>query len=105
MRVLVVGASRGTGAALVSELAARGHVVTAFSRSAVDSDAQVDGVTYVAGDVLDEDAVTKAVAGQDAVAVTLGIPDNPFVVRLTRRASSPLDVRSAGTAQTTRSRR
>ncbi len=34
----------------------------------------------------------------NAVIVTLGISDNPFVVRLSRRASSPLDVRSAGTA-------
>jgi uncharacterized protein YbjT (DUF2867 family) len=99
MRVLVVGASRGTGAELVGELARRGHVVTAFSRSA---GGDVDGVSYVAGDVLDPDAVTKAVAGQDAVVVTLGIPDNPFRVRLTRRASSPLDVRSAGTANVVR---
>ncbi|MBJ7355998.1 NAD(P)-binding oxidoreductase [Nocardioides sp.] len=99
MRVLVVGASRGTGAELVSELAQRGHVVTAFARSA---DGDVDGVSYVAGDVLDADAVTKAVAGQDAVVVTLGIPDNPFRVRLTRRASSRLDVRSAGTANVVR---
>lgn len=99
MRVLVVGASRGTGAELVGELARRGHVVTAFSRSA---GGDVDGVGYVAGDVLDRDAVTKAVAGQDAVVVTLGIPDNPFRVRLTRRASSPLDVRSAGTANVVR---
>ena len=37
--------------------------------------------------MLDADPVTKAVAGQDAVVVTLGIPDNPFRVRLTRRAS------------------
>lgn len=34
--------------------------------------------------------------------VTLGIPDNPFRVRLTRRASSALDVRSAGTANVVR---
>ena len=47
--------------------------------------------------MLDGEAVEKAVVGQDAVIVTLGIPDNPFRVRLTRRASSPLDVRSAGT--------
>jgi nucleoside-diphosphate-sugar epimerase len=95
MRVLVVGASRGTGAELVDELARRGHVVTAFSRRAQGDD---ERVVYLSGDVLDADAVTKAVAGQDAVVVTLGIPDNPFRVRLTRRASSPLDVRSAGTA-------
>ncbi len=95
MKVLVVGASRGTGAELVGELAQRGHVVTAFSRRSAGDD---ERVSYHQGDVLDADAVTKAVAGQDAVMVTLGIPDNPFRVRLTRRASSPLDVRSAGTA-------
>lgn len=94
MRVLVVGASRGTGAELVAELAARGHVVTAFSRQA---GTHPDGVRTVTGDVLDADAVAKAVVGQDAVAITLGLPDNPFKVRLTRRASSRLDVRSAGT--------
>lgn len=95
MKVLVVGASRGTGAALVTELAERGHLVTAFSRQAGGTDQRV---RYVAGDVLDQEALEKAMVGQDAVAVTLGIPDNPFRVRLTRRASSPLDVRSRGTA-------
>lgn len=94
MKVLVVGASRGTGAQLVAELVERGHVVTAFSRSAGDHGPDVRTVT---GDVLDADALGKAMVGQDAVAVTLGIPDNPFRVRLTRRASSRLDVRSAGT--------
>ncbi|SED22443.1 NAD(P)H-binding [Nocardioides exalbidus] len=94
MRVLVVGASRGTGAELVAELVERGHVVTAFSRQ---PGTHPDGVRTVTGDVLDADAVAKALVGQDAVAITLGIPDNPFKVRLTRRASSRLDVRSAGT--------
>ena len=51
----------------------------------------------VAADVLDPESLGKAMIGQDAVAVTLGIPDNPFRVRLTRRASSRLDIRSAGT--------
>lgn len=96
MRVLVVGASRGTGAQAVSALAARGHEVTAFARTVPA--ARIDGVEYVAGDVTDADAVAKAMVGQEAVVVTLGIPDNPFRVRLTRRASSTLDVRSAGTA-------
>ncbi|CUR61960.1 NAD-dependent epimerase/dehydratase [metagenome] len=94
MRVLVVGASKGTGAELVAELAERGHVVTAYSRQ---PGRHPDGVRTITGDVLDADTVAKAMVGQDAVAVTLGIPDNPFRVRLTGRASSPLDVRSAGT--------
>lgn len=92
--VLVVGASRGTGAALVAELAARGHRVTAFSRTA---GVHPQGVRTVVGDVMDPAALGAAMAGQSAVAITLGIPDNPFRVRLTRRASSRLDVRSAGT--------
>lgn len=94
MRILVVGASRGTGAQLVAELVERGHVVTAYSRQ---PGTHAEGVRTVTGDVLDADALGKAMVGQDAVAVTLGIPDNPFRVRLTRRASSRLDVRSAGT--------
>ncbi|WP_322919332.1 NAD(P)-dependent oxidoreductase [Nocardioides renjunii] len=95
MKVLVVGASRGTGAELVAELAGRGHLVTAYARRPGEHGEEVRTVT---GDVLDADSLAKAMIGQDAVAVTLGIPDNPFRVRLTRRASSRLDVRSAGTA-------
>ena len=93
MNVLVVGASRGTGAALVDELVQRGHLVTAYARHAGDD----ERVRQVAADVLDPESLGKAMIGQDAVAVTLGIPDNPFRVRLTRRASSRLDIRSAGT--------
>ncbi|WP_129338259.1 NAD(P)-dependent oxidoreductase [Cellulomonas endophytica] len=94
MKVLVVGASRGTGAELVAELAERGHTVTAFARRPSGGGGSVRAV---AGDVLDRAALDAAMVGQDAVAVTLGIPDNPFRVRLTRRASAPLDVRSRGT--------
>jgi uncharacterized protein YbjT (DUF2867 family) len=94
MKVLVVGASRGTGRELVSELVERGHLVTAYARQAATGN---DEVRHIAADVLDKEALGKAMIGQDAVAVTLGIPDNPFRVRLTRRASSPLDVRSRGT--------
>lgn len=95
MRVLVVGASRGTGAELVRELADRGHLVTAFARHPGADDGRA---TVVTGDAMDADAVAKAVSGQDAVVVTLGITGNPFRVRLTRRAGTPLTIRSAGTA-------
>jgi uncharacterized protein YbjT (DUF2867 family) len=94
MNVLVVGASRGTGAELVAELVERGHLVTAYSRRPGEHGSEARTVT---GDVLDTDSLAKAMIGQDAVAITLGIPDNPFRVRLTRRASSRLDVRSSGT--------
>ena len=97
MKVLVVGASRGSGAATVRELAAAGHLVTAFARSAEPGPSDED-VRRVAGDVMDAEALGKAMVGQDAVVVALGISDNPIKVRLLRRASTPLDVRSRGTA-------
>ena len=57
-----------------------------------------DAVRPVAGDVMDPDAVGKVMVDQDAVVVALGISDNPIAVRLLRRAATPLDVRSQGTA-------
>ncbi|MCA5893473.1 SDR family oxidoreductase [Isoptericola sp. NEAU-Y5] len=105
MDVLVVGATRGTGRAVTEELVARGHDVTAFGRTASAAYAptrhHVPGpgtVRAVDGDVLDPDAVAKALVGQDAVVVTLGISDNPLAVQYLRRAGTAPDVRSRGTA-------
>ncbi len=102
MDVLVVGATRGSGLAVTRRLVDEGHRVTAFGRTAsAVFGAPVAGpgtVRPVDGDVLDPDAVAKAVVGQDAVVVTLGISDNPLAVQWLRRASTALDVRSAGTA-------
>lgn len=94
MKVLVVGASRGTGAAAVTALVRDGHDVTAFARTAAPTSESVRAVT---GDVFDPDALGKAMIGQEAVVVILGISDNPFGVRLFGRARTPLDVRSEGT--------
>jgi nucleoside-diphosphate-sugar epimerase len=96
MRVLVVGASRGSGLAVVRRLQAEGHEVTAFGRT-VSADDLPPGVRIERGDVADASALGRAVAAQDAVVVTLGISDNAMKVRLLRRAGTPLDVRSAGT--------
>ncbi|MFC8600513.1 NAD(P)-dependent oxidoreductase [Isoptericola sp. NPDC057191] len=102
MDVLVVGATRGSGLAVTRELVEAGHRVTAFGRTASAAFATpLPGpgtVRPVDGDALDPEAVAKAVAGQDAVVVTLGISDNPLAVQWLRRASSPADVRSRGTA-------
>ncbi|MFE5339827.1 NAD(P)-dependent oxidoreductase [Isoptericola sp. NPDC056578] len=106
MDVLVVGATRGSGLAVTRELVAAGHRVTAFGRTASTAfaapvsglDAQRGSLRPVDGDALDPEAVAKAVAGQDAVVVTLGISDNPLAVQWLRRSSTPPDVRSRGTA-------
>ena len=101
-RVLVVGATGGTGRAVVARLLADGHDVTAFSRRATDLEHRCPGVTAVDGDVTDADDVDRAVAGQDAVVLTLGITENPIRVRLLGPARSPLDVRSRGTGTVVR---
>lgn len=94
-KVLVVGASAGTGRAVVERLAAEGHAVTALSRSLVE--ATEPNVRWVRGDVLEPATLDAAVRGQDAVIVTLGIRENPLRVRLLGPARTPMDVRSAGT--------
>ncbi len=96
MNITVIGASRGSGLAIVKRLTANGHRVTAFARTIARTDVP-SGVRSVGGDVADPTALDDAVRAADAVVVALGISDNPLKVRIRRRASSSLDVRSAGT--------
>lgn len=73
-RLLVFGATGKTGRVLVAEALARGHVVTAFSRDPRRLELDHPNLDRFAGDVLDPDAVARAVRGHDAVLVTLGTP-------------------------------
>ena len=98
MRVLVVGATGGSGRAAVAALAGRGHEVTAFARRASAVFGGGAGVRAVDGDATVPGDVDRAVRGQDAVVVTLGISEHPLRVRLLGSAGTPLDVRSRGTA-------
>lgn len=68
MRITVIGGSKGTGARFAALAHAAGHEVTALSRSG----AAPDGVRAVAGDATDPAVVRNAIAGADAVAVTVG---------------------------------
>lgn len=96
-KILVVGATGGTGRATIEALVREGHRVTAFSRNA-DALAETSVlVTAFNGDATNPADVDRAVAGHDAVIVTLGIAENPLRVRLFGTARTPLDVRSAGT--------
>ena len=71
MKVVVIGATGKTGCAVTRKAIEAGHEVTVFGRS-VDRKFASDPVTRVQGDVLDKDAVARAVVGQDAVVVCLG---------------------------------
>ncbi len=71
MRVVVFGATGKTGEQAWQLLLEAGHDVTVFGRS-VERRYADEPVAKVQGDVLDADAVSKAVEAQDAVLVCLG---------------------------------
>jgi len=96
-KILVVGATGGTGRATIDALVRQGHRVTAFSRHAESLEIDSDQVTLLNGDATNQDDVERAVAGHDAVIITLGITENPLRVRLFGAAKTPDDVRSVGT--------
>lgn len=96
-KVLVIGATGGTGRATIDALLERGHRVTAFSRHAESLELDSEQVTLRNGDATNPDDVNRAVAGHDAVIITLGITENPLRVRLFGAAKTPTDVRSVGT--------
>ncbi len=71
MRIVVFGASGGTGRELVRQGLVQGHEVTAFVRNR-ESMAGVQGIRVAAGDARDPEAVATAVQGQEAVLSALG---------------------------------
>src|SRR5688500_16845597 len=72
MRVLIVGATGGTGRELVSQALEQGHRVTAFVRSLDRLRLRHERLTLAQGDVLNPAAVEHAVPGQNAVLCALG---------------------------------
>lgn len=93
LTVAVVGASGRVGRRVASLLRAQGHRVVPVSRTA---DPGATGA-HTAVDVLDAEAVRRALAGADAVVVTLGISEDPVRVRLRGARGTADDVRSRGT--------
>lgn len=72
MRVLIVGASGGTGRELVVQALEQGHRVTAFVRSPDRLRFRHERLVLARGDVLDYASVERAVGGHDAVLSALG---------------------------------
>ena len=72
MRILITGATGGTGREIVREALARGYQVNALARSAADAASLLPGADITEGDARDGDAVAKALAGCDAVISALG---------------------------------
>ncbi|MBO4269844.1 NAD(P)H-binding protein [Microbispora triticiradicis] len=68
-RITVIGGTGYAGSAIVAEAAARGHQVTALSRSLPD--APIPNVTYAQGDAADEATLSAAIEGADVVVAAL----------------------------------
>lgn len=71
MKLLVFGATGGTGRALLAQALEQGHQVTAFVRNPAVLSTR-DGLMISQGDVADAVAVRSAVPGHDAVLSALG---------------------------------
>lgn len=71
-RLLVVGATGGTGRQIVARSLERGFAVTAFVRDPARLAISHPQLTVVTGDVLDASAVDAAMHGQEAVLSALG---------------------------------
>ena len=78
MKIVVFGASGGTGIEIVKQALAAGHEVTAFVRNPAKVEFQHPNLKLFQGDVVDSAAVAKAITGQDAVISALG-PTRPPV--------------------------
>ena len=71
-RVLIVGATGGTGRQLVAQALKRGYAVTAFVRDPSRLQLDHPQLTVIQGDVLDYSSVEAAMRGQEAVLSALG---------------------------------
>ena len=72
MKLLIVGASGGTGRELVNQALEQGHNVTAFVRNPAKFSLSHERLSVKQGNVLDFDSVERAIHGKDAVLSALG---------------------------------
>lgn len=76
MRLLVFGATGGTGRQVVTQALEEGHTVTAFVRDSSKLDIRHPQLAIVHGNVLDVISVQRAMKGHDAVLSSIGAPAN-----------------------------
>lgn len=71
LNIVIYGASGEVGTHILDEALARGHNVTAVSRSPEQLGMQHDKLTVVKGDLLDKDSVAEIVRGKDIVVLSV----------------------------------
>ena len=72
MKLLILGASGGTGQQLVLQALEQDHEVTAFVRDPAKMNISHEKLSVIKGDVLDENILMKALEGKDVVISALG---------------------------------
>lgn len=81
MKLAIFGATGGTGQQVAKQALAAGHEVTVLVRDPARLQVQHEKLYIVIGNVLDEKKVEEAVAGSEAVVISLGnTPNNPDMV-------------------------
>lgn len=89
LRVFILGATGGTGRALVDQAQKRGHIVTAFVRSPEKLAPLRDRIGVLRGDPRNVDELHAALPGHDAVLSALGPPGLAWI---STEGSSPKEV-------------
>lgn len=74
MKIALFGAHGGTGRVLVAQALGAGHQVTAVTRHPETFGLAHERLRVVTGDAMDAASVSAAIAGQQAVLSTLGVP-------------------------------
>jgi len=74
MKLLIIGASRGIGKALLEETSKDGHQVRVLARRPEKIDTTDNALEVVQGDVRDLEAVQSAIRDMDVVCSCIGVP-------------------------------
>jgi len=96
-RIFVLGATGGTGRAIVEQARQRGHRVTVFVRSPEKLGPAGDGLTVIRGDPRNADELRAVLPGHDAVLSALGPPGiGPTTIVADSARSTVMAMQSAG---------
>jgi putative NADH-flavin reductase len=80
MKLIIFGATGGTGRQCVDQAFAQGHQVTVFVRQPAALTVQHPDLTIIQGDITDQDAVRRAIPSHDVVISALGTRGGPAVL-------------------------